>query len=83
MLEWNDASDDNDESSTSEEFTISAIENSDFNCSASLSDYKSIKINMLNISKLTYNSTVTQYNNWLADIKTDFNENSARFSISH
>src|SRR5947207_14103445 len=70
-------------SSTSEEFIISAIENSDFNCSAFLPDYKSIKINASDISKLMYNSTITQYNNWLADVKTDFDKNSARFSISH
>ena len=50
-------------SSTSEEFITSVIENSDSDCSASLSDYKSIKINMSDISKLTYNSTIIQYNN--------------------
>src|SRR6266480_6901304 len=71
------------ESSISEESVISAIENSDFNCSASLSNYKSIKINMSDILKLTYNSTIVQYNNWLTDVKTDFDEDSARFSISH
>ena len=76
-------SDDNDESSISEESAIPAIENSNFNCSASLPDYKSIKINISDISKLTYNSTITQYNNWLADVKTDFDRDSARFSISH
>src|SRR6266487_7212690 len=71
-----------DESSISEEFITSAIKNSNSDCSASLSDYKSIKINISDISKLMYNSTITQYNNWLADIKTDFDEDSARFSIS-
>ena len=72
-----------DKSSTSEEFIISAIENSNSDCSAFLPDYKSIKINVSDISKLMYNSTITQYNNWLADVKTDFDEDSARFSISH
>ena len=42
---------------------IFVIENSDSDCSAFLSDYKSIKINMLNILKLTYNNMITQYNN--------------------
>ena len=51
------------ESSISEEFIISVIENSNSDCSALLSDYKSIKINMSNISKLTYNSMIVQYNN--------------------
>ena len=51
-----------DEFNISEEFIISVIENSDSDCSASLSDYKSIKINVLNISKLTYNNTIAQYN---------------------
>src|SRR6266487_1316539 len=74
--------DNNDESSTLKEFTIPVIENSDSDCSALLSDYKSIKINVLNISKLTYNSMITQYNNWLADVKTDFDKDLARFSIS-
>ena len=71
------------ESSTFKEFITSVIENSDSDCSALLSDYKSIKINTSDISKLAYNSTITQYNNWLTDVKTDFDEDSARFSISH
>ena len=84
MLEWNDASDNNNnKSSISEEFIISVIENSDFNCSASLLNYKSIKINVLNISKLMYNNMIIQYNNWFTNVKTDFDEDSARFSINH
>src|SRR6266536_4275011 len=72
----------NNESCISEEFITSVIENSDSDCSAFLSDYKSIKINVSDISKLMYNSMIVQYNNWLADVKTDFDEDSARFSIS-
>ena len=72
-----------DESNISEEFIISVIENSDFDCSTLLSDYKSIKINASDILKLTYNSMIIQYNNWFADVKTDFDENSARFFINH
>src|SRR6266487_6921364 len=76
-------SDNNNKSSILEEFTISVIENSNSDCSASLSDYKSIKINVLNILKLMYNNMIAQYNNWLADIKTDFDKDSVRFSINH
>ena len=50
-------------SSISEEFIIPAIENSNSDYSASLSDHKSIKINASDISKLTYNSMIAQYNN--------------------
>src|SRR5436190_3861367 len=65
-----------------EEFVTSAIENSNSDCFAFLSNYKSIKINMSDISKLMYNSTITQYNNQLADVKIDFDEDSVRFSIN-
>ena len=71
-----------DKSSISEESVISTIENSNSDYSAFLSNHKSIKINMSDISKLTYNSIITQYNNWLADVKTDFDRNLTRFSIS-
>ena len=54
---------DNDKSNTFKKFITSVIENNNFNYSASLSDYKSIKINTSDISKLTYNSTIVQYNN--------------------
>ena len=53
----------NDKSSTSEEFIISVIENSNSDCSALLPGYKSIKINTSDISKLMYNSMIAQYNN--------------------
>ena len=49
---------DNDKSNTFKEFITSVIENNNFNYSASLSDYKSIKINALNISKLMYNNMI-------------------------
>ena len=61
LIRWNSTSD--NKSSTLKEFVISVIENSDSDCSAFLSDYKSIKINVLNISKLMYNNTIIQYNN--------------------
>ena len=59
ILEWNDVfDDDNNEFYIFEKFIISVIKNNNFDYSAFLSDYKSIKINMSNISKLTYNSTI-------------------------
>src|SRR5947208_17028051 len=73
----------NDKSNTFKESVISVIENSDSDYSAFLSDYKSIKINTLNISKLTYNSMIAQYNNLLTNVKTDFDEDFAKFFISH
>ncbi len=84
LLEWNDIFNKNNESDISQEDSIIFINvNNDSDCSALLSDHKNIKINLLNISKLVYNSTVTQYNNWLADLKTDFDRDSARFFTSH
>ena len=56
--------------------------NNDFNCSVFSSDYRNIKINSSDILKLAYNSTVIQYNNWLADLRIDFDKDSARFSTS-
>ena len=81
LIGWNGASD--DEPSTPEESVTPAIENSDSDCPAPLPGYKGIKINASDIPKLAYNSTIAQYNNWLADVKTGFDRDSARFSISH
>src|SRR6266487_327919 len=72
----------NNELHTPKKSIIPAIENSNSDCPALLPDYKSIKINTLKIPKLMYNSMIIQYNNWLTDVKTDFDRNSARFSIS-
>ena len=82
MLGWNGASDDNDEPSTPEESVTPAIENSDSDCPAPLPGYKGIKINASDIPKLAYNSTIAQYNNWLADVKTGFDGDPARFPTS-
>ena len=56
--------------------------NSNSDCSVSLSDYRDIKINLSDIFKLAYNSMIAQYNNWLADLRIDFDRDSARFSTS-
>ena len=59
LIRWNDVSDNNNNKShISEESVTSVIKNSNSDCSASLSDYKSIKINVSDISKLVYNSTI-------------------------
>ena len=74
---------DNNKFHVSEKFITFVIKNNNFNCSAFLSNHKNIKINASDILKLTYNSTIAQYNNWLANVKTNFNENFARFFINH
>ena len=55
LLEWNDASD----NETSEEISIIFVnKDSNSNCPVLPADYKSIKINSLNILKLVYNSMI-------------------------
>ena len=83
LLEWDSAFDENNKSDIFKDSTILMNVNSNFNCSTLLSDYKSIKINVSDISKLIYNSIVAQYNNWLTDMKIDFDRDFARFSISY
>jgi len=80
LLEWDDASDDE---TFREVSIISANEKNNSDCSVSLPDYRNIKINSLNIFKLTYNSIIAQYNNWLVNLKIDFDEDLIRFSTSH
>ena len=55
LLEWNSIFDDE---ALKEIFIISVNKNSNFNCSVSSSNYRNIKINLSNIFKLTYNSTI-------------------------
>src|SRR6266480_4153122 len=45
-----------------------------------LPGYKGIKISPSDIPKLRYNSTVAQYGNWLADLKTAFDGDPAKRS---
>ena len=81
LLGWDGASD--EESTrlreTPEASQTAANENSDSDCPTAIPGYRGIKINPSDISKLTYNSTVAQYNNWLADLKTSFDENPIKF----
>ena len=55
----------------------------DSDCSTVSTGYKDIKINPSDILQLRHDSNVAQFNNWLANLKTGFDENSARFSTSH
>ena len=57
--------------------------NSDLDYSTSLSKAIDIKISPSIIIQLKYDSTMTQYSNWLIDLKTIFNINPAKFSISY
>jgi len=84
LISWDGTSNENNKSrELSKDSEISKNKNSNSNCLAPLLDYKSIKINLLDISKLAYNSTIIQYNNWLVDLKTDFDKDPARFPTSH
>ena len=56
LLSWNDASDENNNLREDSEDSHISENDSDSDCSASLQDYKSIKINFLDIFKLLYNS---------------------------
>jgi len=80
LLEWDSVSDDE----ALREISIIFInKDSDSDCPVSSANHKSIKINLLNISKLVYNSMIAQFNNWLVNLKTGFDEDSARFFTSH
>jgi hypothetical protein len=81
LLGWDGASDENDEPRENQEDSHTP-ENSDSDCPAPLPGHKGIKINPSDIPKLAYNSTVAQYNNWLADLKTGFDGDPARFPTS-
>jgi hypothetical protein len=82
LLGWDGASDNNEPDTPQEDSTIPANVNSDSDCPAPLPGYRGIKINPSDIPKLAYNSTVAQYNNWLADLKTGFDGDPARFPTS-
>ena len=55
----------------------------DSDCSVPQPGSKSIKISLLDIPKLCYNSTITQYNNWLVDMKTAFDRDPAKFPTNY
>ena len=60
LIDWNDAFDENNESSELlKDSEILENENSNFDYLTLLSSYKNIKINLSNILKLAYNSTIT------------------------
>ena len=44
--------------------------------------YRGIKFNVSDITKLRYDSTVAQFNNWLADLKSTFDGDPSKFPTS-
>jgi hypothetical protein len=83
LLGWDGASDEDERARENPEGSRTAVnESSDSDCPTALPGYKGIKINPSDIPKLAYNSTVAQYNNWLADLKTGFDGDPARFPTS-
>src|SRR5216117_277092 len=82
LLGWDGThpSDEEDHAAPEEE-TLTPV-NSDSDCPPPIQGHKGIKINASDIPKLAYNSTVAQYNNWLADVKTGFDGDPARFPTS-
>jgi hypothetical protein len=82
LISWDSTSNkDNMSRDHSEKFK--SLKNSNLNCPVPLSGYKKIKISVADISKLVYSSTVAQYKNWLADLKTSFDRDPARFPTSY
>src|SRR5436190_3906231 len=57
-------------------------DDSDSDCPAPLSGAVGIKISPSVITQLKYDSTVAQYSNWLADLKTAFDGDPAKFPTS-
>jgi hypothetical protein len=83
LIGWDGASDEDGRlRENPEDSETPENENSDSDCPAPLPGYKGIRINPSDIPKLAYNSTVAQYNNWLADLKTGFDGDPARFPTS-
>jgi hypothetical protein len=83
LIGWDGASDDDERrTDDSDDSETPEHENSDSDCPAPLPGYKGIKVTPSDIPKLLYNSTVAQYNNWLADLKAGFDGDPARFPTS-
>src|SRR5213082_3509874 len=82
LLGWDGESeggnDRNDDLCTPDDSDTSA----DSDCPAPLPSFKGIKIFPSDILKLRYSSTVTQYHNWLVDLKTAFDEDPVKFPSS-
>src|SRR5436190_15233501 len=87
LIGWDGKSDDgNNRNSERNNDTLMADNSnpsSNLDCPVPLPNFKGIKISPSDIPKLQYNSTVTQYNNWLVDLKTAFDGDSAKFPTSH
>src|SRR5436190_13526665 len=86
LIGWDGESDDGNNRNSERNNDTLMADNSDpssnSDCPAPLPNYKGIKISPLDIPKLRYNSTVAQYNNWLADLRTAFNGDLAKYPTS-
>ena len=51
----------------------------DSDCPQTVAHRKGLKFNVSDITRLRYNSNVAQFNNWLADLKSAFDGDSAKF----
>ena len=84
LIEWNSASDHaSDKEDVPENIPPCNHDDSDLDYPAPLFRAVDIKISPSVIIQLKYDSTVAQYNNWLADLKTAFDEDPAKFFTSH
>jgi hypothetical protein len=82
LISWDGASD-RDNMSRDHSKKSESLENSNSDCPVPPPDHKRIKISAADIPKLAYSSTVAQYKNWLANLKTGFDEDLTRFSTSY
>ena len=81
LIEWDEALDNNKSNVKNLNIFYKDFKNNS-DCFISQLDFKDIKISLSDISKLQYNSTIAQYNNWLVDLKTVFDGDPAKYSTS-
>ena len=55
---------------------------SDSNCPKAPLGHKGIKFNIVNLTKLSYDSDLAKYNDWLIDLKAAFKRDSTKFPNS-
>ena len=54
----------------------------DSDCPQTVAHRKGLKFNVSDITRLCYNSNVAQFNNWLADLRSAFDGDPAKFSTN-
>src|SRR5437667_2454720 len=69
-------------SDTTRTLSLDADSENDSECPQVPSGYRGIKFNASDIPKLRYDSTVAQYNNWLAAVKSAFDGDPSKFPTS-